>query len=143
MPYSLEIIALQCIKHQEMDGDEIVVKFNDQIMFHWEDTGYRWASTLVTDDVTDFYNFRTNMMRTKAGDVPAEAYADYGFLLTGLSGNNTIQLVESDEGSLFRGGDDNLGKLTVSEANIANEMQQADFTGEGAHYRLTFAVLPG
>lgn len=142
MAYALELIALQCFKNQELDGDEIVVKFNGQVIFHWEDTGYRWAAELVLDDFTDFYNFRENVMRTKAGMVPVPAYADHGFLVSGLTGDTVIELIESDEGNLFRREDDELGKFAVNEGNISNEMFTYDFTGEGAHYRMTFAVMP-
>ncbi|MEO0561183.1 MAG: hypothetical protein AAF125_03665 [Chloroflexota bacterium] len=141
MSYTLEIIALECLKNQELDGDEIVIKFNDQVMFHWEDTGYRWAAELKLDDWTNFYNFNTNKLRTMNGEVFVEAYADHGFLLEGLEGENVIGLWESDEGNLFRGQDDDLGQLVINEASASNEMQTHDYTGEGAHYRLTYAVV--
>jgi hypothetical protein len=141
MPYTLEIIALECLKNQELDGDEIVIKFNDKVMFHWEDTGYRWAAELKLEDWTNFYNFRTNRMATMNGEIEVEAYKDFGFVLSGLTGNSVIGLWESDEGNFFRGEDDDLGQLTVNEASALNEVQTHDFTGEGAHYRLSYAVV--
>ncbi len=141
MAYALEIVALECLKNQEVDGDEIVIKLNDKVMFHWEDTGYRWASELKLEDWTNFYNFRTNKMRTQAGEVDVPAYADYGFVLRGLEGTTQISLWESDEGNVFRGEDDQLGVLSVDESQAAEEYQTHDFTGEGAHYRLTYVVV--
>lgn len=140
MPYALEIISLQCLKNQEIDGDEIVMHFNGKVMFHWEDTGHRWAAELKLDEWTDFYDFRNNRMRTKGGEISVPAYADYGFFFTPLEGETVIDLVESDEGNLLRGGDDHLGRLVVSEAQIADHAYTVDFTAEDAHYRLTFAV---
>ncbi|MEM6281518.1 MAG: hypothetical protein AAF787_04935 [Chloroflexota bacterium] len=141
MPYALEIMALECLKNQELDGDEIVIKLNDKIMFHWEDTGYRWAAELKLEDWTNYYNFRENKLRTMNGDVQPEAYKDFGFVLANLTGPTVIELIESDERNLFRGGDDELGRLTVDESSAANTAQQYDFTDEGAHYRLTYAVV--
>ena len=141
MPYTLEIIALECIKNQEVDGDEIVIKLNDQVMFHWEDTGYRWAAELKLDDWTNFYDFRMNKMRTKAGDVSVPAYADYGFALPDLQGETVVELWESDEGNLFRRGDDKLGRLVVSEASASDTWQTHEFTDEGAHYVMTYGVV--
>jgi len=143
MTYALEIVALECFKNQEVDGDEIVIKLNDKVLFHWEDTGYRWAAELKLEDWTNFYNFRTNKMRTQAGEISVPAYEDYGFVLRGLKGQTQITLWESDEGNIFRGDDDELGTLLVSEASAANEYQTHDFTGEGTHYRLTYAVVSG
>ncbi len=141
MAYALEIIALQCLKNQELDGDEIVIKFNEKVMFHWEDTGYRWAAELKLEDWTDYYNFRTNKMRTMEGEIEVEAYKDYGFVLTDLTDPVSIELWESDEGNVFRGEDDKLGTLTVDENSAADVAQTYDFTGDGAHYRLTYAVV--
>lgn len=141
MAYAMEIIALECLKNQELDGDEIVLKLNGKVVFHWEDTDYRWAAELKLEDWTNFYNFRTNQMRTKAGVISVPAYADYGFVLRGLTEPTVIDLIESDEGNLFRGEDDELGRLVVDETNAAAEAQTHDFTGEGAHYRLTYAVV--
>ncbi|MEL6149415.1 MAG: hypothetical protein AAFV33_09305 [Chloroflexota bacterium] len=141
MPYALEIMALECLKNQELDGDEIVIRLNDKIMFHWEDTGYRWAAELKLEDWTNYYNFRENKLRTMNGDVQPDAYKDFGFVLANLTGPTVIELIESDEGNLFRGEDDELGRLTVDESSAANTAQQYDFTGEGAHYRLTYAVV--
>jgi hypothetical protein len=142
MAYMLEIVALECLKNQELDGDEIVIKLNDKVMFHWEDTGYRWAAELKLPDWTNYYDFRTNKMRTSEGEKTAEAYKDFGFLLQNLTGDTVIGLWESDEGNLFRSGDDDLGHLVLNESHIADYLQSYDFTGEGAHYRLTFAVMP-
>lgn len=141
MAYALEIIALECIKNQELDGDEIIIKFNDKVMFHWEDTGYRWAAELKLEDWTNFYNFRTNKMNTMAGEIEVDAYKDYGFVLQGIEGQTIIGLWESDEGNLFRGEDDDLGQLHIDESMSSNQAQTYDFTGEGAHYRMTFAVV--
>jgi len=141
MPYAMELVALECLKNQELDGDEIVVKLNDRVVFHWEDTGYRWAAELKLEDWTNFYNFQTNMLRTMNGEVEAEAYADYGFVLRGLEGDTVVGVWESDEGNVFRGEDDDLGQLVINENSASNEFQTHDFTGEGAHYRLTYAVV--
>ena len=141
MPYALEILALECLKNQELDGNEIVIKFNDKTMFHWEDTGYRWAAELKLEDWTNYYDFRNNRMRTMAGDVEVDAYKDFGFLLRGLTGQHKIELWESDEGNVFRGEDDHLGSLVVDESSAANVAQTHDFTGEKTHYRLTYAVV--
>ncbi|MFZ4813513.1 MAG: hypothetical protein ACOYL5_03175 [Phototrophicaceae bacterium] len=140
MPYSIEFISLQCLKNQELDGDEIYLKFNDQVVFHWEDTGYHWAAELLIDDLTDYYDFRANLLRTKQGNIAVGAYADYGFLFSGLEGESRVELWESDEGNVFRGGDDDLGTLRITEANISNEAQQAQFTLQNTHYVLTFGV---
>jgi hypothetical protein len=142
MPYTLEIISLECLKNQELDGDEIVIKFNDKVMFHWEDTGYRWAVDLKLEDWTNFYNFRTNKMRTTAGEIDVPAYADFGFAISGLTGKNVVVLWESDEGNLFRGDDDKLGQLVVDESSIADVAQVHEFTDDGAHYRMVYAVTP-
>lgn len=141
MAYALEIVALECLKNQEFDGDEIVIQFNDRTIFHWEDTGFRWAAELKLDDWTNFYNFRTNKLRTSAGEVDVPAYADFGFLVRNLTEPTTITLLESDEGSVFRGGDDVLGRFTVTEENASDQLLSYDFTNEGAHYRMTFAVV--
>lgn len=141
MAYALEILALECLKNQEVDGDEIVLKLNDKVMFHWEDTGYRWAAELKLEDWTNYYDFRANKLRTMKGDIAVEAYNDFGFLLRGLTTETAIQLWESDEGNVFRGGDDDLGTLIVSESIASDQVQIHDFKAEGAHYRLAYAVV--
>ncbi len=141
MAYHLELLALQCLKNQEVDGDEIVIKLDGKTIFHWEDTDYRWAAELKLDDWTDYYDFRNNLLRTKAGNVEVEEYKDFGFLLTNLTEPTTVELWESDEGNLFRRDDDKLGTLVVDERSASQQAQTYDFTAEGAHYRLTFAVL--
>jgi hypothetical protein len=141
MAYHLELLALQCLKNQEVDGDEIVVKLDGKTIFHWEDTTYRWAAELKLDDWTDYYDFRQNQLRTKAGTIEVEEYKDFGFLLTNLTEPTVVELWESDEGNLFRGEDDKLGTLVVDEQSASPQAQTHDFTAEGAHYRMTYAVV--
>lgn len=141
MSYALELLTLECLKNQEVDGDEIVIKFNDQVMFHWEDTGYRWAAELKLEDWTNHYDFRMNRLRIKDDKLTfVDAYEDFGFRLTELEGKNVVELWESDEGNFFRGKDDKLGQLVVSEESARDEVQTHDFQAEGAHYRLTYVV---
>ncbi|MGB1285805.1 MAG: hypothetical protein ACPG7F_04660 [Aggregatilineales bacterium] len=141
MTYTLQLISLTCLAVQEVGGDEIYLKLNDDIIFTWQQLGKTFNNVPVFPEQTDSFNFQTCQYRTKTGQQGTPHYKGTHFTFRNLSTVVQIELWESDEGEYLRGDDDCFGVLEVDASHEDKHGKRIVFNYKGAIYALQYRVI--
>jgi hypothetical protein len=131
MAYVIQLVALECLRAQEMDGDEIYLKYNGAKI--WQCAPDKMSAVLDHDNFVSHYDFVGGRKQTKKGWVAYQASTPIEWV---ESGEATFQLWEDD-----MIGDDMLGQTPVDATQASGGNISVVFQHEGAHYRLTYRVV--
>ena len=141
--YTLNLILLECLEGQELDGDEPYIKLNGERVWSWEKAGRKMQDNLNSEAWTNAFDFRTGKFRTLEGWESSPNYTAGDFEYTNLTGETILELWESDEGELLRGDDDFLGEIKLTVDNARLNEQVVVFNQSNAMYQLTFRLVAG
>ena len=134
MTYTLKLVALECLQAQEIDGDEIYLKLNDQRI--WASDPDKMGAADQPDPLVSQYDFTEGRRQTRQGWLPISDYQSEQFVFRNQSGDGVLQLWEADP--LTR--DDLLGQTPLSEQQAVGGTIAVVFQRSGAHYRLTYQI---
>ncbi len=134
MAYSLQLLALECMQPQELDGDETYLTLDGRQV--WSAGEYRMSRTLAAANRCSQVDFAAGRVLTRDGWVDVEQEP---MVFPGLAGQVMAQLWDSD--SLTS--DDLLGETPISETDSGRGKISVQFTRDGGIYRLTYAVNEG
>lgn len=138
--YTLNLVLLECLQAQELDGDEPYLKMNDERIWSWDLAGRKMNDTLNAKAWTNAFDFRTGRFRTLEGWEDSANYDAGQFEFKALTGKTSIQLWEADEHEVLRGDDDFLGEMVLTIDNVRMGEQVAVFNQSDAMYQLTFRL---
>jgi hypothetical protein len=138
--YTLQLILLECLEGQELDGDEPYIKLNNERIWGWDKVGRKMHDSLNSNAWTNAFDFRTGKFRTLDG-WEASSYEAGAFEYTGLSGETRVELWEADEHEVLRGDDDFLGEIVLTIDNTRMGEQVVVFNQNNAMYQLTFRLV--
>ena len=138
--YTLRLLSLRCVQSQEADGDEIYLNLNGETIFSWDRIDRKFYHRIKTDKHITAFDFRSCRFTTMQGDEPTEAYSPDNFIFQNMDAPMVFDLWESDENELFRGDDDHLGHLAISEESIEAGEQLHIFPLDDVEYELRYIV---
>ncbi len=139
MGFTLHLMTLDCHASQEMDGDEIYMKLNGEIIFTWKGVGRKFSDSIKNSDLVDQYDFRIAKARAVEGMVAGD-YQPSDFVIQTDDASLKIELWESDEGEFMRGDDDFLGETVVTAEESSQNQVTKFFKRKEVDYELTYRV---
>jgi hypothetical protein len=133
-PFTVKLMSLRCLVAQEADGDEIYINVNGRTI--WSVGTMRMSARPADADQISEIDFAEGTKHTANGieSLPMENKGD--FVLAGQTEPVLIQIKERD----MLLGDDLIGEAAITERDAGRGRIQIAFTGEGAHYMLTYEV---
>lgn len=134
MAYTIRLVALECIKPQEIDGDELYLTLNGEKV--WEARPDTMNNLLERDDSVSHYDFAEGRKLTSEGWMPIPGFQpeQVAFALDG--GTMALELWDAD--TFTR--DDLLGEAGIDASQASGGSISLVFQRLGAHYRLTYRV---
>lgn len=138
--YTLRLLSLRCVQSQEADGDEIYLNLNGDTIFSWEKLDRKFYHRIKSDNHITAFDFRTCRFTTMHGDEATSAYTPDDFIFKNMEAPMTFDLWESDRDEMFRGDDDHLGHVQISEESIEPGEQLHIFPLSDAEYELRYIV---
>lgn len=139
--YTLNLVLLECLEGQELDGDEPYIKLNGEKIWTWELLGRKMHDSLNAQAWTNAFDFRTGKFRTLQGWEQSPNYNAGQFEFANLQGETRLELWEADEHEALRGDDDFLGELVLTVDSARIGMQMTVFDQNNALYQLTYRVV--
>jgi hypothetical protein len=133
-PFTLQLVSLRCLTAQENDGDEIYVNVDGRTL--WSVGGLRMSERLNDDQQVDEVDFVHGQLHTRDGWVAMQTFDGDDFRLEIRADYARLQLRERD----MLLSDDLIGEAVITAADVGRGKIQLAFTGEGAHYTLTYEV---
>ena len=134
MTYTLQLVSLECVQAQELNGDEAYLTLNgDKI---WSADREKMSADLSHAHRCSTVDFASGRLLTNEGWIALLTSKRDAFRFSGLSGVAVLQLWDDD--TLSR--DDLLGETPISETDIGRGQISVVFTRDGARYRLTYQV---
>lgn len=134
MPYTIKLIALECFRAEELDGDEIYLKLDNSIV--WQAQPDRMSHVLDHADHVSEYDFAGGRKHTRDGWVPLMPFDPGAFAYADRTGGSVLQLWDAD----VLTNDDLLGQTPVDSTQATGGNISVVFQRSGAHYRLTYRV---
>ncbi|MEQ8676087.1 MAG: hypothetical protein RLP44_31795 [Aggregatilineales bacterium] len=138
--YTLRLLSLRCEQSQEADGDEIYLNLNGDTIFSWEKIERKFYHKIKSDKHITAFDFRSCKFTTMQGDVPTAAYTPDDFIFKDMDAPIVFDLWESDRDEMFRGDDDHLGQLAISEESIEAGEQLYIFPLDDVEYEFRYIV---
>jgi len=138
--HTLQLLGLRCINAQENDGDEIMLKVDGQTIWRADSQLNRKMHHKPSKqiEVSEFDFVRSRALGMNGWrDEPKMRPDDFRF--SGLTGPIELELWEED--FFLRGGNDLLGKVTISPAQAGQGKIEIVIQDQHASYALTFEVL--
>lgn len=135
--YVLHLIALECLRAQELDGDEIYLRLNGEEVWALD----RHAHMSQNPEQARCYNimdFASGRRQGAAGWEPIPSFAADS-LSWSFSGEAVVEIYEADTFS----GDDLIGRQHVTGKDADRGLITAHYEREGAHYALSYRVEQG
>jgi WD40 repeat protein len=137
--HTLQLLELTCKQAQENDGDETYIRLDGQTIWSIEGAGRKMHHIPNRSREVDIFDFKQCRMRGPNGWQQTGQYMPSDFQITGLTGPIVLELWEAD--SFLRGGDDYLGKLTISPTKAGQGPQEHVFYVDGVNYVLSYEIL--
>ena len=135
MAYTIHVVALECLKSEEVDGDEIYLKCNGAKF--WECAPDKMCAVVDHADFVNHYDFVERRKHTGQGWVALPpSFTPASVSVRVASGGATVQLWEAD----LLSDDDLLGQTPIDETQASGGNISVVFQRHGAHYRLTYRV---
>ena len=134
MAYTIKLVALECFKPEETDGDEIYIKLNGKKV--WEATPDVISAQFDSSDTVSQYDFAGGRKLTRLGWFPLTSYNPEAFVFKDQSGDTVLQLWEADTLT----SDDLLGQTPINASQASGGDISVVFQRLGANYRLTYKV---
>src|SRR5215211_1300671 len=132
MAYTIQIIGLECVTSEEIDGDETYLTLNQRKI--WEAHPDK-MSHAAHGSVSQF-DFLEGRKLSQTGWVSIANFQPSSLVFKRLSGETALQLWDADTLSP----DDLLGETPVDESQASGGNISVVFQRRGAHYRLTYKV---
>ncbi|MEL6148933.1 MAG: WD40 repeat domain-containing protein [Chloroflexota bacterium] len=138
--YAFQLISLTCNKAQERDGDEIFIRVDDQTIWSVKKVGRKMSPKPTRNNEINTFDFSQCRMHGKRGWQSADQYRPKDFRFRGLTGPIELELWEEDQ--FLRGGNDYIGKVTITPAQAGKGMVRAVIGDETDQfsYTLTYGV---
>lgn len=135
--YTVQLLSLRCLEAQEMDGDEVYIRFNGEKIWSAPDpfAMHHRPGTARQFDEFDFVNGR---LHDREGWKRVEPFDASRFVFADQDSASSFQLWEAD--TLTR--DDHLGSSRVSASDAGHGNISLVFDRDGARYMLTYRVTP-
>lgn len=131
--YTVRLLAIKCIGAQELEGDEIYIRFNGatvwstwELKMHHQPHGHQF----------DEFDFEQGRLHDAEGWKRVEPFEAEQFIFPGQSGNGMFEVWDANR--FLR--DDFLGRAPVSAADAGRGHIQVVCAHDGAHYVLTYTV---
>ena len=134
MTYTINLVALECFEAQEIDGDEVYIKLNDDKV--WSVHPERMSHTADHAHFVSQFDFAGGRKLTQEGWKLIAPYNPDDYRFTGQSGDSVLQLWEVD----LLTSDDLFGQTPIDETQASGGNISVIFRRLGAHYRLTYKV---
>ena len=134
MAYSIKLVGLECLKAEELGGDEIYIKLNDEKV--WESNPDKLGAHFEGSDWVSQYDFTGGRKLTRLGWVALTPYNSEDYVFKDQAGGSVLQLWETD--TLTR--DDLLGQTPIDASQASGGNISVMFQRLGADYRLTYKV---
>ena len=134
MTYTIKLVGLECFKSEEIDGDDIYIKLNDDKV--WAVHPERMSHTADHEHFVSQFDFAGGRKLTQEGWQMIMPYDPGDYIFKDQSGNSVLQLWEIDlltKHDLF-------GQTPIDEAQATGGNISVIFRRQGAHYRLTYKV---
>ena len=135
--FTLRLMLLECFQAQELNGDEIYIKLNDQVIWTWERSRTRFSHDVSRPDVIDRLDFAGARQRGGQGWQSVHELDPNAFVFSDLSGTAILELWDAD--TLTR--DDLFGRTPIRLLDAGRGDIAVLFQDQGARYRLTYQVM--
>lgn len=133
-PYTVNLLGIKCLAAQEIDGDEIEIKFNSQVI--WHSGQLKMHEHLPEPQIADEIDFAGGHFHHQGGWSPLPDFNAQNFVFSGLQESSRFELHEEDA----FWGDDLLGSAPVSERDAGRGKISIVFSRNGANYILFYEV---
>lgn len=134
MPFTIKLVALECFKAEEVDGDEVYIKLDGSKV--WEATPDKMMPVPDQEHRVSHFDFAGARKRARDGWIPLMPYNPGSFIFKDQSGDVVLQLWDADVLTT----DDLLGQTPIDESQASGGNISVVFQRLGAHYRLTYKV---
>jgi hypothetical protein len=134
MAYTIRLIALECLRSEELDGDEVYIKCNGAKI--WEAAPDKMHSVIDHDEFVNHFDFAEGRKQTKTGWVALQPFKPEAFAVRAERADSVIQLWEAD----LLNPDELLGQTPVDASQASGGSISVVFQRLGANYRLTYRV---
>ncbi len=132
--YTMQLLSLECIEAQELDGDEIYITLNRQTL--WKAHPEKMINKPTHKRQVRSYDF-ANGRKLMADGWHADPALQLGALpLPVQDGEVHLQVWDKD----FLTSDDLLGDAVISARDAGRGMIMVVFERDGGHYNLTYRV---
>ena len=133
-PFTLRLEGLRCESAQESDGDEIYLLVDGKQV--WSVGTRRMISDPSDAEQISEVDFTQGRWKSMNGWEPIPNFNAGEFVIQVQGAGARVEVKERD----LLLGDDNIGGALVMAEDAGRGQIQLAFTGEGAHYLLTFRV---
>ncbi len=134
MAYTIHLIALECLKAEELHGDEVFIKCNGVKV--WEAHPDRMRAVIEDNNFVDHFDFVGGRKHNREGWHALDPFDPETFTISVESGGVALQLWEADTLT----SDDFFGQTPVDETQASGGNISVVFQRLGANYRLTYRV---
>lgn len=134
MTYTIRLIALECLRAEELDGDEIFIKCNGVKV--WAAHPDRMRAVIEDNNFVNHFDFAEGRKHTREGWLSLDPFSPDMFAIEVESGSAVLQLWEADTLT----SDDLFGQTPVDASQASGGSISVMFQRLGANYRLTYRV---
>jgi hypothetical protein len=129
--YSVQLLSLRCLESQELNGDEIELKFNDQTI--WSSGNMKMHPRPTSAQQIKQFDFATGKVYGRNGWAFATPFTTSAFTFYNLVNETRFELWEQDT-------HETLAKSPVSARDAGHGNISIVFARDGARYILTYRV---
>lgn len=138
--HTFQMVSITCAQVQERDGDETFIRVDGQTVWSVEQVGRKMHHKPNRAKDIRVYDFLACRMENKDGWQPSDDYEPTDFRMEGLTGPIDVEIWEAD--MFLRGGNDFIGRVTVSPSQAGQGVIEKVIYGQGATYIFAYEVLP-